>query len=979
MEIEIDESGSTPNHEWKDAPLIYKIIIGILVVIGSLTIIVIPFIIFAFARNKYKKKTRNVFNVIFFTTATFFLVVGSILSIIIFKSFDPSLFQLGAVPSEFWEYLESNTIMIIALLSTSFLSAVFINRLSWNMLVYEESLFQREQPSQWVRLWYIFRWKNKRTCLKSGNETLMKVKNAATVLALFSLLKIILTILIVLSNELFDYEFKIIDIYEYLLIEDPDFLNSVLPVDFAVAILYSAITGGIIIISNLMMWFYIGRLFSYQAQHFWRRGNRRWIWMKFFGYVVSIYSFIPLIISLFTTDHFFGIVGTLVATIISSICWVVLIIQFKKDPNNLVLDPKNLEYKLRKGLLNTKDGGFKDPAGKKDIMKRVCFGFFVSTIVGISFANGAIWFPATFQYARFTEFYEWGFYFFLGLLMVAGPVILLFFLRNVYVRRVLMLYLVIVLLLISGEVANLFPAELDLASLIYGPIFNGRVGYTAYIDRVGNGSRPGHVALVLLTAISSFAALFVLKRKALPIKIGTKKHGRWSSIKNLRRFIYGIKRNRLTKANLALVFFLSVIGGVAFTIEPPEVVTLHRPAGHQMQISFWGGVNRPDSTLQILGDNNINLHAWIGSGTDSEDFDRITHAASFGIKVVKYLGMPTDMAEAAEKIAEVEYIMDFWDASGLRNNPFIGFVTDEEKMVGVEYYNETWYQEAIEAVHDLTDYINSRGYKYFNTEYLMTIGDLLDGDHDLGINNRVPFDPTWNMSHFDWMVYRNERAIEYDEPYEYFTYEWARYIKHFMLEIGGEEFFSKASMSIGVTSYSMPLYRPPRGLEEFLLDVKICHAMGISEIKIFALSSFLEIWGNEGLQRLVDEVNNYTEVSFQYRRRATFLGNLKGVENPTGSVFGFMYQDAWLDEWIGFIPSAWLAIIIGLSVLSAFFKFREKKRKLTEDGKDKRDRLDYVLVACRIAMFLLMFMSVFLLINGFWYPEFFEWNVEELY
>jgi hypothetical protein len=401
-----------------------------------------------------------------------------------------------------------------------------------------------------------------------------------------------------------------------------------------------------------------------------------------------------------------------------------------------------------------------------------------------------------------------------------------------------------------------------------------------------------------------------------------------------------------------------------------------------MRISFWDSGFRsadklPNSTLTILGNNNIRLYGWF---TETDVVGALRYA-SYGIEVVDTTGVPKNETDLAAKIATLNDTMNFWNANGLHNNPFIGFTFDHEEMRGLARFNTTQLDTMNEMVTRLVDFVTGRGYKIFSTTYLMTVNDLLDGDEDVSTINFIPFDPAWNVSHFDWMVYRTEIAIEYDEPSPVFTYEWARWIRYFMLQTGGPELLAKASMSIGVTSDELPLYRDPGGLDEFMMDVKICHAMGIPEIKIFYFGRntddmFLGRWGEAGLIRMLDEIQNYTSISFPFVRRATFFGNLKGAENPTGSVFGFIYQDFWLEESIGVLSTVILFALLLVPIILAAAGVRMS----SPAGRERKDWLgkawlDRTLMMARLASLVLI------VLLAIWIPlalanfGIFNWNL----
>ena len=202
-----------------------------------------------------------------------------------------------------------------------------------------------------------------------------------------------------------------------------------------------------------------------------------------------------------------------------------------------------------------------------------------------------------------------------------------------------------------------------------------------------------------------------------------------------------------------------------------------------------------------------------------------------------------------------------------------------------------------------------------------------------------------------------EKAMPYDEPYEYFTYQWASHINRYMKYLENEYEYpegywqNKSGMSIGVTSDYFYTYNSDvRGFEtslnEYLQDVKICHACKIGEISGFSLRSFIDNWGIEGLERLLEDLNSYETVSFEYKRRATYFGNLRWGVNINGSVFGLFYSDGFYSNWFNMLS---LISLIGLGIIvlasmikkypdTSFYGKMGKSRKREKNGK-KREKM----------------------------------------
>nr|MDO8115779.1 hypothetical protein [Candidatus Sigynarchaeota archaeon] len=449
--------------------------------------------------------------------------------------------------------------------------------------------------------------------------------------------------------------------------------------------------------------------------------------------------------------------------------------------------------------------------------------------------------------------------------------------------------------MLSLEFINVMPLLLEFSQLFFGVIFGGRVGYTGYIDRFTTTEKPEHLLLINMCMFLSFVAFYILKRKAIHVSVATKKHGRLSSWKNLYRYLCCMPRYASPKVHVLSIAFLIVVTGLLVTFQPPVHVRLPRNSENDIQVSFWdAGLDLPNQTLSILGSYNVCIYGWV----NQNDIANARRYADHGVSLVKVIGMPDNEEELDGRIQFVNSTMNFWDANNLTGNPWLGFAFDKEEMDGIARYNSSKFQEAKDAVGALADFISSRGYGLYQTEYLLTINDLLDGDEEVAINNFDPIDFSWNLSHFDWMIYRAEIAIEYNEPSPFFTYEWARWIRYYAITMGGDALFQKTSMSIGVTSDELPLYRGYEGLAEITMDAQICQSVGIPEIIIFSLDGFFDEYGIDGFQEFMTALLGFDHVDIAYNRRATFFGNLKGNENPTGSVFGFFFQDKWLDAWV---------------------------------------------------------------------------------
>ena len=154
--------------------------------------------------------------------------------------------------------------------------------------------------------------------------------------------------------------------------------------------------------------------------------------------------------------------------------------------------------------------------------------------------------------------------------------------------------------------------------------------------------------------------------------------------------------------------------------------------------------------------------------------------------------------------------------------------------------------------------------------------------------------------------------------------------------IYGDRYDGKLSVSLGVTSKDRDLYSGGDGLDQFLWDLRICDALKISEVIIFVLnnvngSNFLGLWGLQGLDVISEGINNWTTLDLPYSRSATFLGNIKYPENPTGSVFGNYWLDLFLDNGLIFVAITWIVLQAGVYV--AYVKKFALKEKMATSKK----------------------------------------------
>jgi len=414
-----------------------------------------------------------------------------------------------------------------------------------------------------------------------------------------------------------------------------------------------------------------------------------------------------------------------------------------------------------------------------------------------------------------------------------------------------------------------------------------------------------------------------------------------------------------------------------------SVITLQRP-NHEMRVSYWGGNNLDNSTLDIIGARGGRIFAWISDWSNEAQWKRFKDR---GVEVIMVDGFESDETKWEQDFQEITAKMDLLDTQP--NTGIVGFADDMEMLTRIIEYNQTYYNKYVDFIRNKTNYVESRGYQYHITQWLSTIGDLRDGDDDMAVVYKNPFHPVQfeNLSSIGWMIYRSEMAIKYDEPFDYFTHHWASQVRSYMgfveEKYGYEEGFwkNKSTMSIGVASDSAPWTFNheinPKAKQNIMKEIQICHVNQISEVIIFyagntnsmgeGTSDFFEcIGGNAGLLELYDMLDNYEDVKITYKRRATFLGNLKMLSNLSGSVFGLLYSDAIYDSQVAYLVFLWLAIYISCSVSIGMKKMERNPAKRIET---ESDNFSAVIRLVFIGLLTAIFM---LTLTSFWFPELFQ-------
>lgn len=586
-------------------------------------------------------------------------------------------------------------------------------------------------------------------------------------------------------------------------------------------------------------------------------------------------------------------------------------------------------------------------SSEEPVYKKFFLGFLITTTLGICFSKGTFMLIATFNYFNMGfPWFEWLNYLFLSFFVIICVPLTLLFLESVYVRRGLRLFMLGMVIINALE------------------FYEGLISHASTLFFY---ERPFNAIFIGIEAISALICWLVILRQwngrsLLPIPVKTKMSSNFYSIKqglstrwnNLKDFIERPKPEKKTLINAVLLVNIIIFSGLLITMtQEDQPIVLERPQDHEMKVKFWTSGNQlEDSTLEILGRYDIDLYAWISLNFDENglvtynEFSGMDRYGDYGVGFYKQISPPWEENEYADFIEYINRVMDWCDANP--KVPFKGFVSDWERAFTVARYNETHFHKNLEFLRvNVTKHVKLRGYEYAYVETLNTIGDLYDGDYDVTVAYGAPFNPVAfeNCSAFNVMVYRMEMAMTYDEPYEYFTYQWANAITNYMefieerYEYPDGYWTSRSGMSIGVTSnyfYSYNQDRNQYALAEFINDVKICHACEIGEIAIFYFknnSHFHEMWGDDGVETMMQELNSYEQIVVPYQRRGSFFGNLKWLSNPAGSVFGLAYCDVLYEAWVGILALVWIGSFIAVCGVFTRFSFKKNEEKPRENSR----------------------------------------------
>ena len=428
-------------------------------------------------------------------------------------------------------------------------------------------------------------------------------------------------------------------------------------------------------VSHIAFWFFLGRLVSnyanltIQRKISTRAGKLLQIILRGFGWLVSLLFLVPFIGSLITQDFSWGfwIAGGI--QFLALVCCGGIIYHVCNGPDKAYLDP----HAYRQDYT---------PLSSHVRVQLWGFSTLVVGTIGITVLNAMIWFPSVQIYRLSTPWFEWGFYLWLGLLMTGGPLLALFFLNSVYVRRALMVYFGIVFVLVGQLALRISPWDFDFNYLILSYIFNLRVGRTRCFAYFSTAENPWQILSVFLVCVLSLLCFFIIRNPGLPIPIASREWSKFPLWQNLKGKILALwqtpiqnsrsSQEKVIRELIGVCFVVILLTGLNSTLfYEDHVIVLERPANHEMRVSFWAsGFSLPNETLQELGSYHIRLFEW----ANAYDRDGAQRYAAFGVDLVRVIRFPKDSTLWNDVFDTARENMDYWDAHGLHQRPWQGFV-----------------------------------------------------------------------------------------------------------------------------------------------------------------------------------------------------------------------------------------------------------------------------------------------------------------
>lgn len=770
-------------------------------------------------------------------------------------------FQGMGITDSFYNSITNFSVLLFLILVTQTISFFCINRIS---------LYMEKDPN------------------RKYNETIMKAKKASGVGLIFGILIIATFFLfvqsrfdVIVNQYIYSADSARVTYQEIFNLGEEE-AKTLLDTHLIYAAVWVILFGTFFMLGMVFTNFYIGRMIFYYGAHLKRkeRGLNSSIFQIFgvFWSLQFLFSyFTPLLISLIIHGV---LTGMYCYTFFCLYNENISKISFKSNYENL----------REKNNANEQ---------KRIYFKRIlqvsmffCLVFF-----------GVLWFGSTFYYGLGNPWYDWGFYFILGIILILIPIFALLNAKKPLWQWILKkCFLIISLISIFYFILAIFSYTDLLNNYIFSIFFLGNIHYINIAP--GFLFKSGQYLTLFLLFFTSMISLIGLKKNLFPSSPNTKEslkdYFNLSKLSLPSKLFIGI-------LSICLIFSFISYNGLGATVK------LENDKDFKPQISFWEWDGEWDdhdnATLDKLGEYNMNLYG----GYSPTNKTRMEWYYDRGIKV----------RATGDNYAWIKWMEDQKVNKSWNKSPVDGFIEDIEDGGSLYEFNKTQNVQERVDYEELIDYVHRHNYSQHFTAMHTTINDQRDGDLDMSIFHQIHSFPPHDWDSWNWMIYRTESATSYEEQSPYFTYVWVRELQETVSEIYHGKYDDKLSVSIGVTSSDRELYaNEENGLDQLIWDLRICDALEISEVIIFILDSMLEMYedqyGLEVLDIINDKINNWDTLELEYSRSATFMGNIKYLENPMGSVFGNFWMDIFLNNGMLFFAITW--IVFQLATYARFIK-----------------------------------------------------------
>lgn len=663
--------------------------------------------------------------------------------------------------------------------------------------------------------------------------------------------------------------------------------------DLIVAGVWVIILGILFLVGMIFTNFYFGRLIYHH-------GSQKNKGIQIFGIIWSLQFFLAFLLP--------GIVSLVVFGVITTVFIYVIISLFHQNFDNSQHEPDPNE--AINEILAPKGRAFKRIVQVSMIFSLLLFGI--------------LWFGSTLMYGTGKQWYDWGFYLVLGLILLIIPAYCLINARHPVSQWLLKrIFLLIALIGFFYFILAIFSYADLLSNFIFGIFFQGKVN--VLMPAPGFLDKPGQFILLALLFFTNMISFIGLKEGLIKVEsrnIGIKDLFNWKKFSKL--------------AKIIVLVFAASVGLLFITFEGlGATVVLQNDKSFMPAISFWewdsDWTDHDNATLDKLALYNISLYGGHDYGDTYQE--NMTRYYVRNIKI-----RPTISYDYSENPNSTLEDLSAWIAWYEADNhsdycPVDGFMVDIENGGTLFEFDRNTNELRASYNEELIQYAHLHNFSMHFTAMHTTINDQRDGDLDVSIYNQLNSVPPTSWDSWNWMLYRTESATSYEEKSPYFTYLWVKEIKDTFQYIYGDKYQDKYSISIGVTSDDRPLYAEAGGLDQLIWDLRICDALKVSEVIIFNLNpldgdDFLGMYGLAGIDEIMNKTNDWDILELPYSRSATFFGNIKYLANPTGSVFGNFWLDLFLDNGMIFIALTWIAFQVGTYAI--FIKESLKPKELKD-------------------------------------------------